>query len=95
DQGQTYLLSQKEPYTMDRLGELMTNVTGEKIGYEPVTLEEFSEIYESDGDSEELSSMYRGGAMGLLSDVSDDFQKITGHEAETMEEFLEKHYRKE
>ncbi|WP_379947186.1 NAD(P)H-binding protein [Enterococcus devriesei] len=95
DQGQTYLLSQKENYTMDRLGELMTNVTGEKIGYEPVTLEEFSEIYEFDGDSEELSSMYRGGAMGLLSGVSEDFRKITGHDPETMEEFLEKHYRKE
>ncbi len=95
DQGQTYLLSQKEPYTMERLGELMTNVTGEKIGYEPVTLEEFSEIYESDGDSEELSSMYRGGAMGLLNDVSEDFRKITGHDPKTMEEFFEKHYRKE
>ena len=95
DQGQTYLLSQKENYTMDRLGELMTNVTGEKIGYEPVTLEEFSEIYEFDGDSEELSSMYRGGAMGLLNDVSEDFRKITGHDPETMEEFFEKHYRKE
>ncbi len=92
DQGQAYLLSQKEPYTMDRLGEIMTNVTGKKIGYEPVTLEEFSEIYESDGDSEELSSMYRGGAMGLLSGVSEDLRKITGHEAETMAEFLERGY---
>lgn len=95
DNGQTYLLSQKEHYTMDRLGEIMTKVTGKKIGYEPVTLEEFSEIYESDGDSRELSSMYRGGAMGLLSDVSEDFRKITGHDPETMEEFLARGYGKE
>lgn len=95
DNGQTYLLSQKEHYTMDRLGEIMTKVTGKKIGYEPVTLEEFSEIYESNGDSRELSSMYRGGAMGLLSDVSEDFRKITGHDPETMEEFLARGYGKE
>lgn len=94
DKGQIYLLSQKENYTMYRLGEIMTDVTGEQIGYEPVTLDEFAEIYESDGDSKELSSMYQGGAMGLLGAVSDDFRQITGHDPEGMPEFLQKYYRK-
>ena len=72
----------------------MSEVTGKPIGYQPVTLQEFADIYESDGDGSELSSIYAGGAKGLLSEVSNDFEKITGHQPRTMKDFLYQNYRK-
>ncbi|MFZ2353099.1 SDR family oxidoreductase [Paucilactobacillus nenjiangensis] len=92
--GETYLLSQKKAYTMIELAAIMSEVTGKPIGYQPVTLQEFADIYESDGDGSELSSMYAGGAKGLLSEVSNDFEKITGHQPSTMKDFLYQNYRK-
>lgn len=80
----TYTLTQARSYTMPELGQIMTQVTGKEIGYSPVTVEEFGRIYASEGDGDELASMYAGGAKGMLYAVSDDFAHITGHEPETM-----------
>ena len=90
----TYLLTQSRAYTMPELGEIMTRVTGHEIGYHPVSVEEFGRIYASEGDGDELASMYAGGAMGYLHGLSDDFAHITGHEPEAMESFLTRHYQK-
>lgn len=94
DNGQTYLLSQKENYSMDQLGSIMSDVTGKEIGYQPVTLEEFAEIYRGDGDGKELASMYQGGALGLLGEVTNDFETITGHAPLDMRLFLQENYNK-
>ena len=90
----TYLLTQARSYTMPELGAVMTEVTGHEIGYHPVSVEEFGKIYASEGDGDELASMYAGGAMGYLHGLSDDFAHITGHEPEAMEHFLKRNYRK-
>lgn len=90
----TYLLTQARSYTMPELGEIMTKVTGKKIGYQPVSVEEFGRIYASEGDGNELASMYAGGAKGMLHGLSDDFAHITGHEPETVEHFLQRKYMK-
>lgn len=88
----SYLLTQSRSYTMPELGAVMTKVTGHEIGYHPVTVQEFGKIYAAEGDGAELASMYKGGAMGYLTGLSDDFAHITGHEPETMEHFLERKY---
>lgn len=88
DNGQTYLLSQEKNNSMNELSKIMSDVTGKEIGYQPVSLQEFAEIYQGDGDGNELASMYQGGALGLLGDVSTDFEKITGHAPTDMESFL-------
>ncbi|MGM0216440.1 SDR family oxidoreductase [Enterococcus sp. AZ109] len=90
--GQTYLLSQEQSYSMEELGAIMSEVTGEPIGYHPVTLEEFAEIYKGDGDGKELASMYHGGALGMLSEVSADFETITGHAPTDIKTFLQENY---
>ncbi|WP_251717568.1 NAD(P)H-binding protein [Lactobacillus agrestimuris] len=90
----TYLLTQSRAYTMPELGEIMTRVTDHEIGYHPVSVEEFGRIYASEGDGDELASMYAGGAMGYLHGLSDDFAHITGHEPEAMESFLTRNYQK-
>lgn len=90
DNGQIYLLSQEKNYSMVELGRVMSEVTGKGIGYQPVTLDEFAEIYKGDGDGKELASMYQGGALGMLSEVTTDFEKITGHAPMGMEQFLQK-----
>lgn len=90
----SYLLTQARSYTMPELGEVMSAVTGKEIGYHPVTAEEFGKIYAEEGDGAELASMYRGGPMGYLGKVSDDFAHLTGHEPQGMEEFLRNNYLK-
>lgn len=90
----SYLLTQSRSYTMPELGEIMTKVTGHEIGYHPVSVEEFGRIYAAEGDGQELASMYKGGAMGYLHGLSDDFAHLTGHEPEDMESFLKRNYQK-
>lgn len=90
----SYLLTQARSYTMPELGKIMTKVTGHEIGYHPVSVEEFGKIYATEGDGEELASMYAGGAMGYLHGLSDDFAHITEHEPESMEHFLARNYHK-
>lgn len=92
DNGQTYLLSQEKNNSMNELSKIMSDVTGKEIGYQPVSLQEFAEIYQGDGDGNELASMYQGGALGLLGDVSTDFEKINGHAPTDMESFLHERY---
>ncbi len=90
----SYLLTQSRSYTMPELGKIMTKVTGHEIGYHPVSVEEFGRIYAAEGDGQELASMYKGGAMGYLHGLSDDFARLTGHEPEDMENFLTRNYQK-
>lgn len=88
DKGQTYLLSQEKNYSMSELGQIMSEVTGKTIGYQPVSLQEFADIYKGDGDGQELASMYQGGALGMLSKSTTDFETITGHQPTAMMDFL-------
>ena len=92
DKGQNYLKKKKKNYTMPELSYIMTNVTGEKIGYDPVTVKRFAETYAAEGDGNELASMYQAAAMGLMNRVTDDFVYITGHQPTDMKEFLIKNY---
>ena len=94
DHGQNYLLTMGKNYTMVELSYLMSQVTGKQIGYSPVTLQEFADIYRAEGDGDELSSMYHAGALGLMDQVTTDFHHITGHAPQNMAEFLQTNYRK-
>ncbi|MBT9671211.1 NAD(P)H-binding protein [Secundilactobacillus kimchicus] len=93
--GETYLLSQEETFDMPTLGALMTDITGHPIGYQPVSTKAFADIYRSEGDGDELSSMYLAGEIGLMAATSKDFQKLTGHAPETMATFLKRSYQPE
>lgn len=93
DKGQTYLLSQEKNYSMSELGQIMSEVTGKPIGYQPVSLQELAEIYKGDGDGQELASMYQGGALGMLSKSTTDFETITGHQPTAMMDFLRKNWK--
>lgn len=90
--GQNYLLTMKQNYNMVELSTIMSAVTGEEIGYAPVTLQEFADIYRSEGDGDELASMYQAAALGLMDAVTNDFQHITGHAPQGMAEYLASHY---
>lgn len=92
DKGQNYLLTMEQNYTMPELSYIMTKVTGKKIGYAPVTVQKFAEIYQAEGDGNELASMYQAAAMGLMNGVTNDFAHITGHKPMDMEKFLAKNY---
>lgn len=94
DHGQSYLLSMPQNYNMVELAHLMTQVTGKKIGYQPVTVEEFGRIYQNDGGAE-LASMYAAGGRGYLSEVSADFHRLTGEMPVEMTQFLNEHYSSE
>lgn len=91
DHGQSYLLSMPKNYNMVELGQLMSKVTGKHIGYQPVTVKEFGELYPDDGGAES-ASMYAAGGRGLLAETSDDYRRLTGEEPTGMEEYLRAHY---
>lgn len=92
DHGQNYLLTMKQNYNMVELSRIMTQVTGKQIGYAPVSIQKFADIYRPEGDGDELASMYKAAAMGLMDGVTDDFQHITGHMPQTMSEYLRANY---
>lgn len=95
DAGQRYTVTQAENWTMPALGELMTTVTGQPIGYAPVSTAEFARIYADEGDGAELASMYAGAARGLLATVTGDFAKLVGRQPESLTTFLPRAYARE
>lgn len=90
--GQNYLLTMEQNYNMVELAHLMTMTTNHQIGYAPVSLQEFADIYRTEGDGDELASMYHAAAMGLMNRVTDDFRHITGHAPQDMRSFLKENY---
>jgi len=89
-----YTLTQDRNYTMPQLAEVLSEVSGSTIGYQPVSLDEFAEIYNEGNEGHMLSSMYDAGGRGLLNDISADYQAIMGRPATPLKEFLTKKYRK-
>jgi len=94
ENGRIYTLTQSRNYTMPQLAEVLSEVSGSKIGYQPVTLDEFADIYNEGNEGHMLSSMYDAGGKGLLNIVSDDYQKVMGHPAQSLESFLTENYQK-
>ena len=94
DHGQNYLLTMKQNYNMVELSTIMTKVTGQPIGYSPVSIKKFADLYRSEGDGDELASMYAAAARGLMNKTTDDFQRITGHLPQDMFSFLSQNYHK-
>lgn len=92
--GKIYTLTQEQNYTMPQLAEVLSEVAGSEIGYQPVSLDEFAQIYNEGNEGHMLSSMYDAGGRGLLNVLSDDYQQIMGHPATPLKEFLVKNYQK-
>lgn len=92
--GKIYTLTQTRNYTMPQLAEVLSEVSGKQIGYQPVSSAEFAAIYNEGNEGHMLSSMYDAGAMGLLNDITSDYRTIMGHDATPLKEFLLKNYQK-
>ncbi|MDT6979821.1 SDR family oxidoreductase [Levilactobacillus zymae] len=84
----TYTLTQERSYTMPALAEVLSTVSGHTIGYAPVTLRQFAELYNQGNEGHMLASMYAGGARGLLATVTDDYRRIMGRPAQSLPDFL-------
>ncbi|WP_143462507.1 SDR family oxidoreductase [Levilactobacillus enshiensis] len=83
-----YTLTQERSYTMPALARVLSDVSGQPIGYAPVTLKQFGEMYNQGNEGHMLASMYAGGAQGLLATVTDDFRKIMDRPAQSLPDFL-------
>jgi NAD(P)H dehydrogenase (quinone) len=83
-----YTLTQERSYTMPALAQVLSQVSNETIGYAPVTLKQFEEMYNEGNEGHMLASMYAGGAKGLLATVTDDYRKIMGRPAQSLPDFL-------
>ncbi|MBP2058838.1 uncharacterized protein YbjT (DUF2867 family) [Lactobacillus colini] len=88
DKGQSYLLSMENNYNMIELAYIISHATETEIGYDPVTIEEFTRIYHNPV----MTSLYAAGGKGLLDATSRDFHKITGREPERMNHYLRNGY---
>lgn len=92
-QNQTYTLTQNRSYTMVELADTLSEVSGKKIGFSPMSLEEFAQTYdEPEGFGVLLSSMYEAANRGLLDTITQDFRRITGRDAESLFSYLKRHY---
>ena len=90
--GQRYLLAGYS-YTMNELADILSEVANSPIQYDPVTREEFGEMYdEPQGFGPLLASMYQAGEMGLLDQTSDDFERLTGERPMPFKDYLKQHY---
>lgn len=83
-----YTLTQERSYTMPALAQVLSDVSGQPIGYAPVTSHQFEEMYNEGNEGHMLASMYAGGAKGLLATVTDDYRKIMGRPAQSLPAFL-------
>lgn len=92
--GRVYTLTQERNYTMPQLAEVLSSVSGSQIGYRPVSLDEFAQIYNEGNEGHMLASMYDAGGLGLLDEISSDYQKIMGHPAQDLTQFLNMNYNK-
>lgn len=81
-----YTLTQDRNYTMPELADVLSHVGGKKIGYQPVTLEQFAALYNEHGEGRMLASMYAAGGKGLLNEVSTDFRTIMGRSVHSIED---------
>lgn len=90
--GKVYTLTQARNYTMPQLAEVLSKVSGTKIGYQPVSSSEFAQMYNQGNEGHMLASMYDAGAIGLLNETSRDFETIMGHGPLTLEEYLKQNY---
>ena len=94
-QGKTYVLTQERNYTMLELVNILSEVSGHEIGYQPVTVEEFAAIYDQPkGFGVVLASLYQAGSQGCLDIVTDDFRTITGRQATDLKSYMKKNYQK-
>lgn len=94
-QNKTYTLTQNRSYTMKELADVLSDVSGEEIGFAPMSLKEFAQAYdEPKGFGALLSSMYEAANRGLLDIVTEDYRQITGREAESLSSYLKRKYPK-
>jgi Predicted nucleoside-diphosphate-sugar epimerases len=92
--GKIYTLTQEQNYTMPQLAEVLSKVSHAPIGYQPVSLKEFAELYNQGNEGHMLASMYDAGGKGLLNEISSDYQSIMVHPATSLFDFLTKEYQK-
>lgn len=90
--GRIYTLTQSRNYTMPQLAKVLSEVANSEIGYQPVSLDEFGAMYNEGNEGHMLSSMYKAGGMGLLDEVSSDYEEIMGHPATDLKKFLQTNY---
>lgn len=87
-----YTLTGTQAYTMDELCELLSNITGERIRYEPMEVQEFARTYDDgSGFGSVNASLYEAASMGLMGEVTSDVERLTGKPPEMLRSYLERH----
>lgn len=92
--GKEYTLTGPKAWSMNELAELMSKISGSPIVYAPLTNEQFARLYdEPKGFGPILVSLYEAAAKGLMGEVTEDYERITGEKAEDLSTYLEREYR--
>lgn len=91
-QGKTWTLTGTRNYSMVELAELLSEVSGEEIAYQPMSMEEFASTYdEPEGFGPVLASLYVAVAQGMLGEVTDDYRIVVGEEPENLHAYISRH----
>lgn len=87
-----YTLTGPQAYTMEELCELLSNITGDRIRYEPMGVQEFARAYDDgSGFGSVNASLYEAVSMGLMEEVTSDVERLTGKPPEMLRSYLERH----
>lgn len=81
--GKSYLLTENKSFNMVEVAYLLSQIIEEEIGYTP------KDNFETSGMD---LSLAKAASLGLLEQVSDDFQQITGREPEDLDHFIRNSY---
>lgn len=93
--GGKYTLTGPKAWSMNELAELLSRISGTPIVYDPLSHDQFAALYdEPKGFGPVLVSLYQAAAMGLMAEVTEDFERITGEAAEDLPTYIEREYRK-
>ena len=90
-----YTLTGPKAWSMDELADLLSRISKTRIRYKPLSNQQFAELYdEPKGFGPILVSLYEAAAMGLMAEVTEDFERITGEKAEDLSTYIEREYEK-
>lgn len=79
---------------MEELASILSQISGQPIKYDPMTVQEFADTYdEPKGFGEVLVSLYVAASQHLMDETTNDIQMITGEEPEDLLTFMKWKYK--
>lgn len=93
--GEKYTLTGDKAYSMEELASLLSEIGGETIHYQPMSVQEFANTFdEPKGFGPVLTSLYTAASRHLMDETTKDIETITGKAPEDLATFIKRNFEK-